>query len=224
MEKDALVIDLLNDLVKNRVTRPGKFVPTEVRENRMEEDKTDADTEVQAEVDRNSAETDRGGGGEREVDAAGLQGSWDSYSDILSVEEGVWRAEGGTSQANEGAGEGEHPVETTGSRAVAGEAGVAGCRGGKLLSPERRRCAVERAEMRYGMSERHACRLLGQWRGTQRYEPMQRAGEDELTAAVIALASEYGRYGYKKIAAMLQRSGWQVGRDRVERIWGGVRG
>ena len=69
------------------------------------------------------------------------------------------------------------------------------------------------------MSERHACRLLGQWRGTQRYEPMQRADENELTAAVIALASEYGRYGYKKIAAMLQSSGWKVGRDRVERIW-----
>ena len=33
------------------------------------------------------------------------------------------------------------------------------------------------------------------------------------------MASEQGRYGYKKIAAMLQRSGWQAGRDRVERIW-----
>ena len=73
--------------------------------------------------------------------------------------------------------------------------------------------------MRYGMSERHACRLLGQSRGTQRYEPMRRADEDRLTAAMVALASEYGRYGYKKITAMLQRSGWQAGRDRVERIW-----
>ena len=44
--------------------------------------------------------------------------------------------------------------------------------------------------MRYGMSERHACRLLGQTRGTQRYEPMGRADEDRLTAAVVALASE----------------------------------
>jgi hypothetical protein len=35
--------------------------------------------------------------------------------------------------------------------------------------PERRRCAVEHAREQYGMSERHACRLLGQWRGTQRY-------------------------------------------------------
>ena len=69
------------------------------------------------------------------------------------------------------------------------------------------------------MSERQACRLLGQWRGTQRYEPMWRADEDRLTAAVVTLASEYGRYGYKKIAALLQIAGWSVGRDRVERIW-----
>ena len=48
---------------------------------------------------------------------------------------------------------------------------------------------------------------------------MERADEDRLPAAAAALASEYGRYGYKKIAAMLQRSGWQTGRDRVERIW-----
>ena len=47
-------------------------------------------------------------------------------------------------------------------RVVAGEAGAAGCGPGKLLSPERRCCAVERAEQGYGMSERHACRLLGQ--------------------------------------------------------------
>ena len=201
------------------VTRPGIFVPAKVRENLMEEDKTDANAEVQTGTDRNGAETDRGGHGEWEVDAAGLQGGWDSYSDVLSVAEGVWRSEGGAGQTAEGVGERKHPVETTGSRAVAGEAGVTGCSGGKLLSPERRRCAVERAEMRYGMSERHACRLLGQSRGTQRYEPMRRADEDRLTAAVVALASEYGRYGYKKIAAMLQRSGWQEWRGS-----GGVRG
>ena len=57
---------------------------------------------------------------------AGLQGGWDSYSDVLSVAEGVWRAEGGAGQTAEGVGEGKHPVETTGSRAVAGEADVKG--------------------------------------------------------------------------------------------------
>jgi transposase InsO family protein len=69
------------------------------------------------------------------------------------------------------------------------------------------------------MSERHACRLLGQWRGTQRYEPMIRTDEDALTRAIIALASEYGRFGYRRITALLREAGWRVGKDRVQCIW-----
>lgn len=69
------------------------------------------------------------------------------------------------------------------------------------------------------MSERHACRLVGQWRATQRYEAMPRTDEDALTEAIIGLASEYGRYGHRRITALLQETGWQVGKDRVQRIW-----
>ena len=60
---------------------------------------------------------------------------------------------------------------------------------------------------------------MGQPRGTQRYRPAQREDEDALTQAIIQLASEYGRYGYRRITALLKRAGWQVGKDRVERIW-----
>ena len=49
---------------------------------------------------------------------------------------------------------------------------------------------VEQAREEYGLSERQACRLLGQWRGTQRYVPMQRPDEDGLTGAIIALATK----------------------------------
>ena len=49
------------------------------------------------------------------------------------------------------------------------------------------------------MSERHACQLVKQPRGTQRYQPTQREDEDALTRAIIALASQYGRYGYRRI-------------------------
>ena len=69
------------------------------------------------------------------------------------------------------------------------------------------------------MTERHACRLLGQWRGTQRYEGIGRADEDALTQAIIALASEYGRYGYRRITVKLREASWKVGTDRVQRIW-----
>jgi putative transposase len=49
--------------------------------------------------------------------------------------------------------------------------------------------------MECGASERHACQLVHQPRGTQRYQPTQRDEEDALTRAIIALASQYGRYG-----------------------------
>jgi transposase InsO family protein len=60
---------------------------------------------------------------------------------------------------------------------------------------------------------------LGQWRGTQRSITTQRDEEDALTRAIIQLASQYGRYGYRRITVLLQCAGWNVGRDRVQRIW-----
>lgn len=49
--------------------------------------------------------------------------------------------------------------------------------------------------------------------------PQGRADEAALTADVIALATRYGRYGYRRITALLQASGWAVNVKRVERIW-----
>ena len=61
--------------------------------------------------------------------------------------------------------------------------------------------------------------MVKQPRGTQRYRPTQRNDEDELTRAIVTLASQYGRYGYRRTTALLRRAGWNVGKDRVERIW-----
>jgi hypothetical protein len=72
---------------------------------------------------------------------------------------------------------------------------------------------------KYRVSERHACRIVSQPQGTQRYVPTVRADEDVLTKAVVTLAYEYGRYGYRRVTALLQSGGWQVGKDRVQRIW-----
>ena len=60
---------------------------------------------------------------------------------------------------------------------------------------------------------------MNQPRGTQRYVPEPREDEDRLTQAIVALASKYGRYGYRRITALLRCEGWHVGKDRVERIW-----
>ena len=70
-----------------------------------------------------------------------------------------------------------------------------------------------------GVSERRACKVLGQPRSTQRYEPVPAAYEEELTAAIVELASQYGRYGYRRIGALPRRRGWAVNHKRVERIW-----
>ena len=72
---------------------------------------------------------------------------------------------------------------------------------------------------RLQVSERRACRVLGQHRSTQRRPPKGRGDEDALTKAIVTLASEYGRYGYRRIWALLRHQGWEVGLGRVQRIW-----
>ncbi len=69
------------------------------------------------------------------------------------------------------------------------------------------------------MSERRACRALGQHRSTQRKVPRGRADEQRLTDDIIELADQYGRYGYRMVAGMLNNAGWCVNHKRVERIW-----
>ncbi|MBB5058859.1 hypothetical protein HDF16_003582 [Granulicella aggregans] len=69
------------------------------------------------------------------------------------------------------------------------------------------------------MTERRACRLAKQPRGTQRYRAIRQEDEDALTQAIVLLASQYGRYGYRRITALAEAGRLWVGKDRVERIW-----
>ncbi|WP_156032665.1 IS3 family transposase [Parvularcula oceani] len=90
---------------------------------------------------------------------------------------------------------------------------------GKLLSPARRRLAIDHVREAVGVSERRACCVLRQHRSTQRKAPRGRDDEAALTADIVELASRYGRYGYRRIAALLRDAGWRVNLKRVERIW-----
>ena len=69
------------------------------------------------------------------------------------------------------------------------------------------------------VSERRACRVLGQVRRTQRYTPRMADDEVLLTTSIVSLARHYGRYGYRRITALLSAEGWRVNHKRVERIW-----
>ena len=73
--------------------------------------------------------------------------------------------------------------------------------------------------VKFSVSERFACKVLGQHRSTQRKKPQSRPDEEALTTDIIRLASRYGRYGYRRITAMLRSEGWTVNAKRVERIW-----
>jgi putative transposase len=74
-------------------------------------------------------------------------------------------------------------------------------------SPARRRACIEQMRAQLHVSERRACAALGQHRSTERKVPRGRADEERLIADVIALARQYGRYGYRKIAELLRQAG-----------------
>ena len=78
---------------------------------------------------------------------------------------------------------------------------------------------MKAVQERLSVSERKACKVLGQHRSVQRCQPKPREGEASLTQAVIDLATQYGRYGYRRITALLKNDGWRINHKRVERIW-----
>ena len=70
------------------------------------------------------------------------------------------------------------------------------------------------------ISQRRACQVLGQARATQIRKPSPLSDEKRLTEDIITLATKYGRYGYRRITALLNNQmGWRVNHKRVERIW-----
>jgi transposase InsO family protein len=72
---------------------------------------------------------------------------------------------------------------------------------------------------RLKVSERRACRVLKQGRSSQRYRPQVVDDEAALTERIVAIAAEYGRYGYRRATSILRQEGWKVNHKRVERIW-----
>lgn len=69
------------------------------------------------------------------------------------------------------------------------------------------------------MSQRRACRVLNQPRSTQRRVRHVPADEPPLVKRIIQLASDYGRYGYRRVTALLRGEGWLVNHKRVQRLW-----
>ncbi len=69
------------------------------------------------------------------------------------------------------------------------------------------------------VSERRACKTIGQIRSVYRYEPKPNPDQEKLRERVVEVASQYSRYGYRQVTSILNMEGFNVGKDRVYRIW-----
>jgi putative transposase len=89
-----------------------------------------------------------------------------------------------------------------------------------MVTPERRRIAVAVLVDRFGVSERRACKVVGQHRSTQR-RPRRSVpdSEQKLRARLREIAREHPRWGFKTAYAIVRREGWQVNRKRIQRLW-----
>jgi len=66
------------------------------------------------------------------------------------------------------------------------------------VSPDRRRQAVVMLRDRLGLSERRACRYIGQHRSTERREPIVAGDEQALRGALREIAGPRPRWGYRR--------------------------
>ena len=87
------------------------------------------------------------------------------------------------------------------------------------MTPAKKRRAADEIQAELEVSERRVCRVLDQPRSTQRREHILRTDEGALRERIVRLACDYGRYGYRRITALLRNDGWRVNHKRVARIW-----
>lgn len=88
-----------------------------------------------------------------------------------------------------------------------------------MVSPTRRREAVNGAQRTLEVSERRACEVLKQPRGTQRYRPRRPDRDRPLVQRMLQLVRRHPRYGYRRIWALLRSAGFRVNRKRIYRLW-----
>ncbi len=73
---------------------------------------------------------------------------------------------------------------------------------------------------RFGDSQRHACRVVGQHRSTQRLAPLTPSDDEiELSAFLRGFSKDRPRWGWRRAAKAARRAGWQVNDKRIQRLW-----
>ena len=72
---------------------------------------------------------------------------------------------------------------------------------------------------RLDVSERWACRVVGQHRSTERYQPTRAEDDSALRARLRRISVDRPRWGYRRAHALLVEDGWEINRKRVQRVW-----
>jgi putative transposase len=88
-----------------------------------------------------------------------------------------------------------------------------------VVTAEQKRQAAQHLQQTFKVSERRACRVLGQSRSTYRQKPTVNQEEVRLVRRMRELARRHPRFGYRRIWALLRREGWRVNFKRVHRLW-----
>jgi putative transposase len=88
-----------------------------------------------------------------------------------------------------------------------------------MVSPTRRREAVSYLCDRHHVSERRACRVVGQPRSTQAYHPRKQDDDAMIVATMHELVKRHPRYGYRRVHALLLREGFAFNVKRTHRLW-----
>jgi putative transposase len=88
------------------------------------------------------------------------------------------------------------------------------------LTPNRRRAAVNVLRERFGVSQRRACRVVGQHRSTERLDPPVVSDDEQLLRAFLrAFAKRRPRWGWRRAAKAARADGWVVNDKRIQRLW-----
>jgi putative transposase len=88
-----------------------------------------------------------------------------------------------------------------------------------MVSPSQRRRAADMVQERLGISQRRACRIVGQHRSTQRHGPAVADPDRDLRARLRDFARRHPRWGYRRAHTVLAREGHPHNRKKVQRLW-----
>src|SRR5215211_6002323 len=149
-------------------------------------------------ADRSQAPPSGGKAGRWNLDPGGGQGARHKRGYVPSLEKPIRCDEHLGGQAPQGAGGRECSPQEDRSRSSCGHRHPKGGEPKKLLSPTRRRTAVEHVRRHLGVSERRACEAIGQPRSTQRYVGRPKAELDRaLVEPMVGLSRANPRSGYR---------------------------